>query len=116
MNKNDICGKCGAKLPSSGYCLRCGYNNIENYESNKSHYEDNSLTSKEKRRIILSLLNLIFIVPIVFYGGIVWMLFGKSLENNLEYIIILMFCIIYFIVSLTMMLSSVVLLIKKSRK
>lgn len=50
MNKNDICGKCGAKLPSSGYCLRCGYNNIENYESSCSF---NKKVKKIKIRLIL---------------------------------------------------------------
>ena len=116
MNDNKICNNCGAKLSANGYCIRCGYNNIDNRELTEQDYGEKGLTSKEKRKIILSFLNFIFFFPTIFGFVVAWVLFGTLSKNVFDYFFTLIIGGIYVFISLLSFLSSLSLLIKKSRK
>lgn len=49
MNDKKICKNCGVELPSNGYCMRCGYNGIDNSDIKNSHEEETLEEWKERQ-------------------------------------------------------------------
>ena len=49
VNNNAVCKKCGKRLPANKYCMYCGCNNKEDFESNNNiSTNSNSVVNKKE--------------------------------------------------------------------
>ena len=127
-----ICAKCGAIVfnRTISYCQKCGNNfsNIlnngviqginQNSNLNTFQYNDEIEEKTNGGRIvflILSILNLLIIVPIIVRFGLLWMIFGAFSNNKFLYISLLLVGCGYAFASIFGLIVSIINIITKGR-
>ena len=99
-------------------------NNNNNYDNNTIHnnqllleeFNNNksSISLKNIILLIISILNYLFIVPLVLKFGLGWLIFGALSGSKLKYYLVIAICLIFIIFSFIFLIKSIYNLVKNN--
>ena len=105
MNNNMIkCPNCGKENKNGSYmCMFCGCSLLAQNNIPQSTVVTQPVEPPKDKTstvlLVISTVNIFTAVPLVFYFGVLWFIFGGLSENEVKHITILCICIAYLLAS-----------------
>lgn len=92
------------------------YNSIHNNQLLLEEFNNNksSISLKNIILLIISILNYLFIVPLVLKFGLGWLIFGALSGSKLKYYLVIAICLIFIIFSFIFLIKSIYNLVKNN--
>ena len=89
-------------------------NNINNQQVEKKELDQSA--KSRRNRMVISIINFFVIAPIVVYFAATWFVFGSFAENTILFYTVLIGCLLYYIASFVIMVSSIAKAPKENTK